>query len=64
MMENLLSPAIGAIRDTAQITAIGHRAVNGGSTFVQSVVVSDDVMTELRACSAFAPLHNRATSLA
>jgi hypothetical protein len=57
-MENQLSPAIGAIRDTAQITAIGHRAVHGGSTFVQSVVASDDVMTELRACSAFAPLYN------
>lgn len=58
MMENLLSHDIGAIKDTAQITAIGHRAVHGGSTFVESVVVGNDVMEELRACSAFAPLHN------
>lgn len=58
MMENLLSHDIGAIKDTSQITAIGHRAVHGGSTFVESVVVDQQVMKGLRACSAFAPLHN------
>lgn len=58
MMENLLSPEFGVIGDASAITAIGHRAVHGGSVFVQSVVVDDKVMDELRACSTFAPLHN------
>ncbi|WP_312794800.1 acetate kinase [Tianweitania sp.] len=58
MMENLLSPDIGVITEPAQITAIGHRAVHGGSTFVESVIVNDQVMEGLRACSTFAPLHN------
>ncbi|GHD12383.1 acetate/propionate family kinase [Tianweitania populi] len=58
MMENLLSPDIGVITEPAQIIAIGHRAVHGGSTFVESVIVDDQVMEGLRACSTFAPLHN------
>lgn len=58
MMENLLSAEIGVIRDTREITAIGHRAVHGGSTFVESVLVDDTVMQGLAECSAFAPLHN------
>lgn len=58
MMENLLSAEIGVIRDTRDITAIGHRAVHGGSTFVESVLVDDTVMRGLAECSAFAPLHN------
>jgi acetate kinase len=58
MMDNLLSPDRPVIRSSSDITAIGHRAVHGGSIFMQSVLVDADVMDGLRACSTFAPLHN------
>ncbi|MGP3722729.1 acetate kinase [Cereibacter sphaeroides] len=58
MMENLLSPEYNVIGCPKAITAIGHRAVHGGSVFFGSVLVDDQVMDALRDCSAFAPLHN------
>lgn len=58
MLENLLSKENGVIGNTTEITAIGHRAVHGGSTFVESVIVDSQVMRGLNACAAFAPLHN------
>ncbi|ARC89845.1 acetate/propionate family kinase [Rhodovulum sp. MB263] len=58
MVENLMNPEFGVIDSPAAITAIGHRAVHGGDVFVDSVVVDDNVMAQLRACIGFAPLHN------
>ncbi|MBZ4023202.1 acetate kinase [Rhodobacter sp. TJ_12] len=58
MMEYLLSPEYHVIECPGAITAIGHRAVHGGSVFVESVLVDDAVLQALRDCAAFAPLHN------
>lgn len=49
----------GVIKDTAEITAVGHRIVHGGK-FAKSVVVDDAVMKELKDISDLAPLHNPA----
>lgn len=40
------------------IIAVGHRIVSGGEKFTQSVIVDDEVIKGLEACSDFAPLHN------
>jgi len=48
----------GGIIDPAEIAAIGHRVVHGGEYFRMPVIVDDDVLTNLRACNALAPLHN------
>jgi acetate kinase len=39
---------------------VGHRVVHGGDRFSESVLVSEDVLAELRACVPLAPLHNPA----
>ena len=46
--------------DLTDIKAVGHRVVHGGEKFRQSVVVNEDVLTELEKITYLAPLHNPA----
>jgi acetate kinase len=46
-----------AIARGGTIDAVGHRVVHGGSGFVESVRIDDDVLRRLRALSDLAPLH-------
>ncbi|GMA08718.1 acetate kinase [Tetragenococcus halophilus subsp. flandriensis] len=43
-----------------EITGVGHRVVQGGQYFDQSVVIDDDVMQKIEELADFAPLHNPA----
>ncbi|MDO5678652.1 MAG: acetate kinase [Propionibacteriaceae bacterium] len=40
------------------VVAVGHRTVHGGSTFVESVKIDDQVIAKLVELSDLAPLHN------
>ncbi|MFT3888209.1 MAG: acetate kinase [Arachnia sp.] len=40
------------------VVAVGHRTVHGGSTFVESVLIDDEVVAKLVELSGLAPLHN------
>ncbi|MGO2355336.1 MAG: acetate/propionate family kinase [Marinomonas foliarum] len=42
------------------LAGIGHRVVHGGETFSKSVLINQDVVTGIKKCSQFAPLHNPA----
>ncbi len=42
----------------ASLTGIGHRVVHGGEKFSASTLLNDDNITELKALSHLAPLHN------
>ncbi len=42
---------------------IGHRVVHGGEYFTASTVIDDKVISILKECSKFAPLHNPANIL-
>ncbi|GAB3160386.1 acetate kinase [Myceligenerans halotolerans] len=44
----------------ADIVAVGHRVVHGGTSFSAPVVVDDDVVGAVRALVPLAPLHNPA----
>ncbi|NTW00166.1 MAG: acetate kinase [Oscillochloris sp.] len=57
-IQYLLHPEHGAIENVNTITAVGHRAVHGGDTFVDSTIVTEEVIQELEECTALAPLHN------
>ncbi|MCP4684045.1 MAG: acetate kinase [bacterium] len=54
----LVSPNHGVIKDKAEIDAVGHRVVHGGEQFSDSVRITPELMTELRALIELAPLHN------
>lgn len=47
----------GCISNMNEIDAIGHRVVSGGPYFVNSCLVTDDVIEKLKLCVDFAPLH-------
>ena len=51
---------IGAVKDISEIDAIGHRIVNGGPSFKQSVKITPAVLEEYNKCIEYAPLHNPA----
>ena len=43
-----------------EINAIGHRVVQGGDLFTESVIINDDVLQKIDDLSTLAPLHNPA----
>ena len=56
----LTDPEYGAIKDLSEVSAIGHRVVQGGSIFDKSVLVNNDVINKIRELAPLAPLHNPA----
>lgn len=48
----------GVVASFAEIGAVGHRVVHGGERFVESVMIDDAVVEEIRESIALAPLHN------
>lgn len=44
--------------DQGPIVAIGHRVVHGGTVYTKSVLITDEVLKNLKALSPLAPLHN------
>lgn len=55
-----LATALAVLRSQypeAKASVVGHRVVHGGPHFSTPVVVTDEVMEEMRALSPFAPIH-------
>ena len=63
VIEKLTDPEFGLVKDLSEIDAVGHRVVHGGESFSKSVVVDDQILEEISACSDLAPLHNPANIL-
>jgi len=60
ILETLVHPESGVIKDMSVIKAVGHRMVHGGAKFARSVLIDDKFMAEFRELSDLAPLHNPA----
>jgi acetate kinase len=58
LVEALVDPEHGAIRDISEVSAIGHRAVHGADLFIESTLITPDVITKMEECVPLAPLHN------
>ena len=56
----LLDPEYGAIKDLSEVSAIGHRVVQGGAYFDHSVLIDSEVLNKVKELSPLAPLHNPA----
>jgi acetate kinase len=50
----------GVIKDVKEIKAVGHRVVQGGESYKESVLITKDVIKDIEANSELAPLHNPA----
>jgi len=60
IMDTLVDPDHGCMKDMSSIRAVGHRMVHGAETFTKSVIVDDDVLAMMESVNQLAPLHNPA----
>ena len=55
----LTDSEVGVIKDLSEVSAIGHRIVQGGARFSESVIVDDSVIEGIESLIPLAPLHNK-----
>jgi acetate kinase len=60
VMEALTDSRYGVIKNINEIKAVGHRVVNGGEDYKESVLIDNDVKRNIELFSELAPLHNPA----
>ncbi len=58
VLDALVHPEHGVIKDLKEISAVGHRIVHGGEKFASSVLITDEVIKAVEECISLAPLHN------
>lgn len=56
----LLDEKIGVIKRATEIQAVGHRVVHGGSSFSDTVLITQEVKDKIKQLFELAPLHNPA----
>ena len=54
----LIDAEVGVIKDLSEVTAVGHRVVQGGMEFMKSVLIDEKVMATVEKLIPLAPLHN------
>lgn len=60
VMKALIDTTYGVIKDTSEISAVGHRALHAGTVYSDSIVINDDVKKVIKECFELGPLHNPA----
>lgn len=60
ILANLTDPEVGCIKSYNEIDAVGHRVVHGAEKFNKSVLITDEVLNQVKECYDLAPLHNPA----
>jgi len=60
ILDLLTSKDNGCISSYGEIDAVGHRVVHGAEKFNKSVLITPEVIEQVKACYDLAPLHNPA----
>ena len=60
VLDAVVDPTYGGVKDIKEVEAVGHRVVHGGEKFAGSVLITDEVKAALEECIDLAPLHNPA----
>lgn len=60
VLDILTDPELGCIKSYEEIDAVGHRVVHGAEKFSKSVLLTDEVIQQVKDCYDLAPLHNPA----
>ena len=63
VLKRLTNDHYGVMKSLDELMGIGHRVVHGGEKFSEPVVITDEVIEEIKKCSELAPLHNPAAVL-
>ena len=63
VLNRITNPHYGVIKSLEELGGIGHRVVHGGEKFKDAVIITDEVIEEIKRCADLAPLHNPAAVL-
>ena len=63
VLNRLTNEHYGVLKSLDELAGIGHRVVHGGEKFAEPVLITDEVIEEIRKASDLAPLHNPAAVL-
>lgn len=63
VLNRLTNENYGVVKNLDELAGIGHRVVHGGEKFSDSVIITKEVIEEIKKCSDLAPLHNPACIL-
>jgi len=63
VMSRLESERTGIFKSLDELDAIGHRIVHGGENLREPVLITEDVIEEIKKAAMLAPLHNKAAVL-
>ena len=63
VMKRLTSDHYGVFKSLDELDAIGHRVVHGGEQFKDAVLITDEVIQEIKENAMLAPFHNPAAIL-
>lgn len=55
----LTDSELGVVKDLSEVSAIGHRIVQGGAKFSESVIIDESVIEGIENLIPLAPLHNK-----
>lgn len=58
--EAITDAEVGVVTNLSEIAAIGHRVVQGGAKFSESVIIDEEVLEVVESLIPLAPLHNKA----
>ncbi len=59
VQQALTNEEYGVIKNLFEVSAIGHRIVQGGARFSKSVIIDDSVIEGIESLIPLAPLHNK-----
>jgi acetate kinase len=59
LLDAVTSGKTRVLGDKSEISAVGHRIVNGGSEYSQPTLITPQVKASIQRMAVFAPLHNR-----
>lgn len=60
VLDAIVNPKTGALKELSEIGAVGHRVVHGGEKFASSIILTEEVLQAIEECNDLAPLHNPA----
>ncbi len=63
VFSRLVNTNYGIIKNLEELSGIGHRVVQGGEKYSEPVLITDEVIEEVKKCNNLAPLHNPAAVL-
>ncbi|MCM1226273.1 MAG: acetate kinase [Clostridium sp.] len=64
LVDTLLNSEASVIKSMSEISAVGHRIVQGAEIFSETTLVTDEVIDKIDELAELAPVHNHAHALA